>query len=340
MRPPSDPRSSRGGFHILQLLTSYRRGQLRVESNNNNDTIRVQTENIKRFGLDNDPRNPDNNLTINIDGTILVNPPRWPESHFCLVESGWQICNGNTFPGRNGLTYGPIAQIFENPLLIVYGTNSSQSEILLKLATIIANDYYLYGNSYVQIIADTNLTMEVAQNYNLIIIGCPTSNSWYNSLNAQQISPIYHHGTYLSLNGLNYNGQALAAVYLAPWSNNKLILFITDTNGEIVFMAANNLIPYLPGHQIPDYVIVNKDYAWQGYGGIVAAGYWANDWSYSSLTSYSSFSSLAKTPFELDETAFIVLLSVIAGLGVIILFFIAFAYLTYRTKRSGYDSIH
>ena len=74
----------------------------------------------------------------------------------------------------------------------------------------------------------------------------------------------------------------------------RLVLIVAGTDAEGLMLAARLAQPTIPPmtrapftNQVPDFVVVGRD-AWaQGPGGVLAAGFWGNQWEYMEESAYS-----------------------------------------------------
>lgn len=93
----------------------------------------VTTENVRRLGFAPLPASRNISLPtsqITIDGATLqftsASPlPQLPSATLCKLNGIWQICNDNGAwmqTERNPSNYGPLRQVIEGPVVIVYGT--------------------------------------------------------------------------------------------------------------------------------------------------------------------------------------------------------------------------
>ena len=41
-------------------------------------------------------------------------------------------------------------------------------------------------------------------------------------------------------------------------------------------------------NMVPDFLVAGAEYAWKGYGGLKAAGFWSNTWTVAQEASYSA----------------------------------------------------
>ena len=63
----------------------------------------------------------------------------------------------------------------------------------------------------------------------------------------------------------------------------RLVSFSYTSNQPLTRAAFTNMFP--------DFVLAGPDYAAQGYGGVLAAGFWGPDWDWSGATSFTQWCS-------------------------------------------------
>eukprot|EP00742_Colponemidia_sp_Colp-10_P005048 GILJ01005393.1.p1 GENE.GILJ01005393.1~~GILJ01005393.1.p1 ORF type:complete len:925 (+),score=98.11 GILJ01005393.1:392-2776(+) len=311
MNPASS--GTKGGVKILQLQIPYRLARISVDIK---DSVwSVRTENVRRFGIQKWPQRP-------FPGFITVNgqPVKkwsattdWPNFHLCLhkVEptsesilqhgSGdveWKICEGFDWQkGERGPSqYGPARQVLEGPLSIIYGTNGSSADVQVyqQLAIGLSSDLYMQGRFGVSVYADEEIPHEIAATTNVIMIGRIKHDSISriegaaSALTSVPVS-IQDGGSNgfgcIVLSGMSMCNAGLGIQYLSPWANYKLALLISGTDVHGVKRAAK-LFPKKSGLEVPDFVITDPSFGAVGAGGILAAGYWSNHWSFEPQASY------------------------------------------------------
>jgi len=157
--------------------------------------------------------------------------------------------------------------------VIVYGTQLAP-DLNFQQALLIANDWFLYSNGNVSIKEDTEITQEIAQEFNLILIGGPAKNSW--TAKVQSTLPVSFSGTSFTIGPRKFDESETAVIFLGPSSNGNLLLVIAGIDEGL----ALNYVPNQSGITVPDYLVIGPEAKWQADGGILAAGYWGNNWEY------------------------------------------------------------
>jgi hypothetical protein len=102
----------------------------------------------------------------------------------------------------------------------------------------------------------------------------------------------------MQLGNRTFNKPGTGALFLAPSpARTRLCLFVTGIDDEGLRRALWT-IPFQTGIQVPDYTIVGSSFGdssagWtagkeknKGLGGILATGYWSNDWDFDESSGY------------------------------------------------------
>ncbi len=113
------------------------------------------------------------------DGQQQQQPRSEDGGEMIIGSSKWQICSdGKDFEReeRGPRNYGPARQLYSSPFLIVISGKEAAEH--LELANYIANLHFIASSTFVQIVRDTELTEQVAKQYNLMLIGNPHTNEW------------------------------------------------------------------------------------------------------------------------------------------------------------------
>jgi len=122
--------------------------------------------------------------------------------------------------------------------------------------------------------------------YNLILLGGPTTN--YYSAKYQSIFPVKYSNNTFSIGPETYFGSKIGIIFLSRHIYKEKLLLVVDGTDLTGFDNAKALIPLHAGVTVPDYVVVENSWNWSGLGGVLAAGYWGNDWKFNSMSSYLS----------------------------------------------------
>ncbi|KAF9182279.1 hypothetical protein BGZ51_004832 [Haplosporangium sp. Z 767] len=216
----------------------------------------------------------------------------------------WQFTTSNDWvrTERHRETYGPAIQILEKRVVVVLGTRFSQStsqsldgselkRTAERIAKLIAHDIYLYGRSDVEIITDNEYLerlKDVSDKSNLVLIGDAHQNQVTRHILAQteqEVSIDTQRG-WVTVEPKSDNAfesvfrqHGTGLLMLRPWGPSNLAMIIAGLDQQGMETAAW-LFPKRTGLLIPDWA--GPEMAWKGAGGILAAGYWGNQWEYQS----------------------------------------------------------
>lgn len=61
----------------------------------------------------------------------------------------------------------------------------------------------------------------------------------------------------------------------------KLTTVVTHSSNHPhpkTLVSSNDRAPF--SNMVPDYVIIGGEFSYKGYGGVIAAGFWGNDWEW------------------------------------------------------------
>ncbi len=184
--------------------------------------------------------------------------------------------------------YGPIKEAYFLPFIFVYGTagNQEESRVNLHIARNKAQKWWYRGNGWVRIIPDTSVTKSIIEDYNLILFGGPKSNFITRRISPQL--PISIHGQRVRFGDkkLSQRHLALKVVYPNPLNPKKLVLINAGTDLE--GMKLVDLLDTLHASAgLPDYIIYGRAVKTQGWGGVVAAGFFNSAWQLESSLGFA-----------------------------------------------------
>jgi len=226
--------------------------------------------------------------SVTVDDAVF--PAKYlPDFHYCkFVDEVWKICQEEDWDSneRRPTQYGPAAQVFEHPVMIIYGTSGTANETAAYLANSVrlANQWYLYSNGNITIQADVNVDVSELSSMSLILFGGPTTNSVTQQVQGSLPVTFAKNGQFRIGKKL-FKSPKTGIQFLAPWNTDQLLLVLagTDAEGDVL---AFKLMPLFSGMTLPDYYVCGVDTLWQGDGGAIAAGYWGNHWEFLPETGY------------------------------------------------------
>ncbi|CAH3113391.1 unnamed protein product, partial [Porites lobata] len=168
------------------------------------------------------------------------------------------------------------------------GTLSQNHRIkvaLRRFAVYIANLFLLTSDAWAPVVRDTELDVETADRYNLILLGSPLENTWVERYHGKV--PLKYQDKTMTLGHCNFSSPQTGAVFLAPHAGSRLALIISGNSIEGIRDAVHLASPTIPpmarspfSNMVPDYVITGPSFRAQGPGGYLCAGFWDNRWGY------------------------------------------------------------
>lgn len=162
--------------------------------------------------------------------------------------------------GKRADLYGPFNQVLERPFCYVYPEDGA-SEYRHYAAYLLSN-WAIIGNGHGCALPDTALTTDIAESYNLLHLGPPSSD-----LEASIDIDIA-----MTKDGISVGTEqfvAGATLFIFP-ENDHLSAVIATTGGDEYLLF--RLMPYSSRFVIPDYIV------WTDRGA-VADGFYNPDWS-------------------------------------------------------------
>ncbi|CAE8711893.1 unnamed protein product [Polarella glacialis] len=188
--------SGRGGIRMDQLRVPYRLARVFVDRGEQNCNVsscppwELRTENVRRLSFYELPGRPLPAAGMIVDGVRFPGEslPSWP-GHLCAAADTfppeWRACADDAWrvSERSAANYGPMRQVFESKLVIVYGTqatDASYNRLLRERAVFIANAAYYRGRFAIELLADTDPEagelLSAGDSHNAILLGGPEVN--------------------------------------------------------------------------------------------------------------------------------------------------------------------
>eukprot|EP01097_Dermamoeba_algensis_P008006 TRINITY_DN5184_c0_g1_i1.p1 TRINITY_DN5184_c0_g1~~TRINITY_DN5184_c0_g1_i1.p1 ORF type:complete len:451 (+),score=128.00 TRINITY_DN5184_c0_g1_i1:154-1506(+) len=213
-------------------------------------------------------------------------------------------------------------------IVVPTSCGQEEKEFYLHLAVYISTSHYQSSSTYAPVIYDSDLSKEEAEKYNLILIGGPDVNLWsqqltqlYNESVQLVLSDEKKKVTSIGVGPCMYTGNDIGLLFLfqshksqekaarqhqhqkqevrsaLKYLDNQanLNMMITGTDKQAVADIVNFSFSSSPPltraaftNMVPDYLVSGPEYRWKGYGGLLAAGHFDNNWKWSPSTSFSS----------------------------------------------------
>lgn len=246
------------------------------------DELSGETENVAAMTIDLSAM-PTPVKKVKIDGQSLEMLQNAAGQSFTLrrLQDKWSIANELRPGQKNAARGGGFKQIFANHVEFVYGTHGSQEETALELdeARLLAETLYYRGNGAVDILSDSEFQKRPADDRNVILFGnAQTNAAWQSLLNG---CPCDVRDGSIQIGERKFEGKNLATLVLYPrhGSDKALVGAIASTGP-----AGGRLTERLPiltsGVGYPDWMVIQSDALRTGDRGVLATGFFANDWSF------------------------------------------------------------
>jgi poly(3-hydroxybutyrate) depolymerase len=228
-------------------------------------------------------------VEISIDGAVLATPPskaRWTRRVFLAREAGsWRVTEGppkrpKGLIKRPGLS-GPIEDVYNDPVLVVYGTGGGQARLLRAVAKKLAS-YQKRVTLRYPVIADRRFTPRRARGRTVILVGNEQNNSVLARLGTKL--PLRVQADGVRIGGRLLRGPEIGAtfVYPNPDAPSWYLRVVGGTTPTSYRLVLKDLPRYLPDYVVFDEQIKAKGRRYVPVVGknrrLLAVGYFDESW--------------------------------------------------------------
>jgi poly(3-hydroxybutyrate) depolymerase len=192
---------------------------------------------------------------------------------------------------------GPFKAAFDREFLLVWGTQGSRDESreLYERARYDAAQWWYRANGHAVVMSDVQWLQRSATyhersypdlgNENVILYGNRDSNAAWSVLlegvewSQHFASPIAVVHNSMHIGGREFDGDALGGVFVRPYPRGVGLVGVFADTGIAGTRLGYTLAYFISGVGYPDYAIYSSDILTKGDGGVLAAGWFAHDWS-------------------------------------------------------------
>ena len=245
--------------------------------------MEITTENLKIFGLNLDHCKNLKTLTLAVDGQPIDGLP-WPARNEVWLEHDggkWRVIDKPADPGvKNPVRYGGFKDAFRHHMVFVYATggNAAENAAAWEKARFDAEIFYHDGNGSIDIIPDAAFTLKGYADRSVIIYGNATTNKAWPLLLTD--SPVQVNRGSLKVGDRTLNRDDLGVFMIRPRKDSDVasvgVVAATGPKGARTVVSAHYLES---GSGYPDLLVLTPEMFANGSKGVVAAGYFGNDWS-------------------------------------------------------------
>ncbi|MEN8126982.1 MAG: sugar-binding protein [Planctomycetota bacterium] len=253
------------------------------------------TENVARLSLKLDHLSAGKVVNVTLDGQT-IEKIAWPEQkQLWLANKGGQwkqidaVGKDQKGPHRNG----PFKMAFDHNMMFVYGTQGTpeENQWAFNKARFDAEQWWYQGNGSVDVIADAEFIGEVLgyafeqgesatcgnPDRSVILYGNADTNAAWPFL---ADSPIQVTREKVTIGKREIVGEDLACLFLRPREHSDTACIAAVSGTGLLGQRLTERITYLfAGCSYPDYMVIGPEMLTKGADGVLAAGYFGNDWT-------------------------------------------------------------
>jgi dienelactone hydrolase len=251
--------------------------------NRNEGTITGTTQNVAALTVETTRLPSGKSLAhFALDGQTVDVPAAMARGAVALrrVDGKWQIApKGIPAMEKGAERAGPFKMAFNHRFVLVYGTAGTAEENAWSYARARydAESFLYRGNGSPDVIADRDYDERGMRDRSVILYGNADTNRLWNRL--LKDSPIQVKRGAVRIGSRDTAGGNLACVFLRPkpGSNKAMVGVIAGTGAE-GFRLTERLPYFTSGAAFPDWGIAEPTVLTDVRRGVVAAGYFGNDW--------------------------------------------------------------
>ncbi len=254
-----------------------------IEQNVGERTFKGTTENVERLSLDVARLAPEGEVKIELDGQSIAAPYPTGEGRVYLARNGegaWSLADKASPKHKGPHRAGPFKDAFRHRMMFVYGTGGTpqENDWAYQKARLDAEIFWYRGNGAIDIVPDSAFTLESTRDRGVILYGHAEMNSAWDRLLGD--SPVRVQRGSVTVDGRTMRGEDLGTHFVRPRpdSDAACVAVIAGT-GMPGMRLLHNQRYFVSGTGYPDWMILHTDMLRDGEAGVIAAGYFGNDWS-------------------------------------------------------------
>lgn len=241
-----------------------------------------QTHNVAALALDLRPLDGKDPITIELDGWKQTLDPSTVAGTLCLRRAGetWQISEPVTArekgPGRSG----PFKEAWQHRFVLVYGTAGTPQENAWAYARarLDAETFWYRGNGSPDLVPDTAFEPRRYRDRSVVLYGHAQMNRAWSRLLGE--CPVQVRRGEVQIGGRLVKGDETACLFCYPRLDSDRASVAVVAGTGLTGMRLTDRSPYfVSGTAFPDLLAWTPRTLEAGLEGVVAAGFFGNDWS-------------------------------------------------------------
>ncbi|CEK13159.1 prolyl oligopeptidase family serine peptidase [Chthonomonas calidirosea] len=224
---------------------------------------------------------PSKAVTVELDDQKLESIP-WPLGGKLFLyrsTTRWYVGKAPALTDKNPLRYGPFKEAFSHNMVFVYGTHGTPEEnaLLYAKARFDAETFWYRGNGSVDVVPDTEFQTSAEPNRSVILYGNAQTNRAWQALLGD--SPLQVTEGEVRMGEHFWKGDDLACLFVRPRPGSAVAsVAVFAATGSVGLRLLQRLPVFLSGVAWPDATVLSAQMLTEGLRGVLAAGYFGNDW--------------------------------------------------------------
>ncbi len=269
---------------VYQQIHPLQYSRIQLKRNARAKTITGSTENVLllRLALNDFGTGVDVKIILDSNTVIGYKTVSANDTVFVAKEnSKWLIVAKPTADEKNPQRYGTFKEAFNHHMLFVVGTggSSEEKEVIMNKAVYDAETWYYRGNGAVDIITDKEYSPAKYAGRNVILYGNANTNAAWKILLSG--CPIQVTSNEIKAGDKKWNGNDLAAYFIWPQKDPKLLTGVVAATGVMGMKAAYANQYFAGGSGFPDFMIFSSNMLKADDKAIKLAGFFDNKWKLS-----------------------------------------------------------
>ncbi len=260
----------------------FARSRIELQRKENPLTILGTTENVRRLVIDKAVVPPKQPFVVRLDGGRPVLVSGMPAAGRVWLEkqgNRWRRRFAPDKSDKGPQRYGGMKAVFDNDVLLVYGTigNDEENAWSRAKAHFDADTFAYRANGGIEVVPDTEFDAKQTTDRNVVVYGnVDTNQAWAALLST---TPVQVFRGRMTVETRPLDGDDLGFLMVRPraGSNTRLVAAVGGT-GLQGMRLTGRLRYFWAGVGYPDFVLLGGDALTAGDGGIRAIGYFAEDW--------------------------------------------------------------
>jgi poly(3-hydroxybutyrate) depolymerase len=253
-----------------------------IRQNSKTRTFVGNTANVARLAIDVTHLAGNQPIDVTLDGQALnwLNVPG--DSHKLWFErqgDEWKSVDAPEAKVKGPARYGTFNSVFDNRVLLVYGTagNPDENAWAFAKARYDAETFYYRGGGSLEILPDTRFDFNGETDRNVVLYGNADTNSAWPQL--MSTSPVEIRRGHVRVGTRTETGDNLAVVTVRPrpGSDTATVGVVAGT-GSAGMRLTNRLRWFVSGIVYPDLMILEPKTLTEGTAGIRVWGFFGLDW--------------------------------------------------------------